>query len=63
MKDDIEELRRKAEAYEKMIASRSAGGKKAWKGLSAEERSARARKAAEARWKAKNQTSADSNHQ
>ena len=49
MTNELEELRRKAEAYEKMIASRSAGGKKAWAGLTPEQRSARAKHAVQAR--------------
>ncbi len=46
-----DELIRKAEAYDKMNAGASVGGKKAWAGLTPEERSARAKKAVEARIK------------
>lgn len=50
-KDEYDELRRKADAYDKMNAGASVGGKKAWAGLTPEERSARAKKAVEARIK------------
>jgi len=50
-KDEYEKLKRKAAAYDKMNAGASVGGKKAWAGLTPEERSARAKKAVEARIK------------
>lgn len=46
---EYEELKRKAEAYDKMNAGASQGGKKAWAKLTPEERSARAKKAVRAR--------------
>ena len=57
--DELAELRRKAKAYDEMLARRSAGGKKAWTNLSAEERSARAKKAVAARIKKYNQSKRD----
>lgn len=57
--DELAELRRKAEAYDEMLARRSAGGKKAWTNLSAEERSARAKKAVAARIAKYNQAKRD----
>lgn len=46
---EYQELKRKAEAYDKMNVGASIGGKKAWANLTAEERSARAKKAVQAR--------------
>lgn len=46
---ELEELRKKAEAYDKMIAARSAGGRKSSANMTPEERAARAKKAALAR--------------
>lgn len=48
-KDEYLELKRKAEAYDKMNAGASAGGKKAWADLTTEQRSERAKKAVQAR--------------
>lgn len=48
---EYQELKRKAEFYDKMNAGASVGGKKAWANLTPEERSARAKKAVEARIK------------
>lgn len=48
-KDEYLELKRKAEAYDKMNAGASTGGKKAWANLTAEQRSERAKKAVQAR--------------
>jgi len=44
-----DEIYTKAKAYERMIASRRAGGRKAWANLTLEERSARAKHAVMAR--------------
>ena len=46
---ELAELRRKAEAYDKMNAGSSRGGKNAWANLTPEERSIRAKKAVQAR--------------
>lgn len=43
------ELKRKADAYDKMNAGASTGGKKAWAKLTSEQRSERAKKAVQAR--------------
>lgn len=48
-KNEYDELRRKAEAYDKMAGQLSAAGKKTWAKLTPEERSARAKKAVAAR--------------
>lgn len=46
---ELDELKAKAEAYERMIQKRSEGGKKSSSNMTAEERSARAKKAVQAR--------------
>ena len=46
---EYEELKRKADAYDRMNVGSSKGGKKTWAALTPEERSARAKKAVEAR--------------
>ncbi len=48
-KSEYLELKRKADAYDKMNAGASTGGKKTWAKLTPEERSARAKKAVQAR--------------
>lgn len=48
-KDEYSELKRKADAYDRMNVGASTGGKKAWAALTAEQRSERARKAVRAR--------------
>lgn len=48
---EYNELVRKAKAYDKMNAGSSKGGKKTWANLTPEERSARAKKAVQARIK------------
>lgn len=45
------DLRRKAEAYDKIVANNSRAGKASTSKLTAEERRARAKKAAASRWK------------
>lgn len=49
------EISEKARKYDEMIKKRSEGGKKAWAGLSKEERSKRAKKAVQARIRKYNQ--------
>lgn len=44
-----DELKRKADAYDKMNAGSSKGGKRAWANLTPEQRSERAKKAVAAR--------------
>ncbi len=51
----MKDLKRKAELYEKMIKSRSAGGKKAASNMTPEQRKERAKKAVQARIKKYNQ--------
>lgn len=47
----IAELMQRAEAYEKEHASRAMGGRKSAENMTEEQRKARAKKAAAARWK------------
>lgn len=54
-KKDLELLIAKAEAYDKLMKSRSDGGKKSSTNMTAEQRSARAKKAVQARIKKYNQ--------
>lgn len=56
---EYNELIRKAGAYDKMNVGSSKGGKNAWANLSPEERSARAKKAVEARIKKYKQKTRD----
>lgn len=56
---EIEELRAKAEAYDRLIKSHSDGGKKSSTNMTAEQRKARAKKAVQARIKKYNQKSGD----
>lgn len=51
LESEYNELVRKAEAYDKMNAGSSKGGKNAWANLTPEERSIRAKKAVQARIK------------
>jgi len=48
-RDEYNELKRKADAYDKMNAGSSKGGKRAWASLTPEQRSERAKKAVAAR--------------
>lgn len=54
-KKELEELKAKAEAYDRLMKSRSEGGKKSSKNMTAEQRSARAKNAVQARIKKYNQ--------
>lgn len=61
-KSEYVELVRKADAYDKMSAGASIGGKKAWASLTPEQRSARAKKAVEARIKKYGQKTRDTSN-
>lgn len=54
-KKELEELKAKAEAYDRLMKSRSDGGKKSSTNMTAEQRSARAKKAVLARMAKYNQ--------
>lgn len=54
---EFNELKQKAEAYDKINAGSSKGGKASWAKLTPEQRSARAKKAVQARIKKYNQGS------
>ena len=50
LKAELEELREKAEAYDRIAASNAKNGKRSGSNMTAEERKERAKKAAAARW-------------